>query len=158
MPEILPNHVPSPRTPLVWDGTRYRAVRGHTDGTVQVRGEDQLISYAGALRVATTGVISGAGGYLATASPGAGLIWKVTNIAARDGTTATTQHAYAVFQAATLYWFDEIIQAFGVNAASIYQNELWLDPGDVVRVYFTGGLAGDNIEITMTGHIMTLEV
>lgn len=36
MPETLPAHVPSPRTPLGWDGTRYRALAVDVLGRLQV--------------------------------------------------------------------------------------------------------------------------
>jgi len=36
MPETLPGHVPSPRTPLAWDGTRYRPIHIDALGNVQI--------------------------------------------------------------------------------------------------------------------------
>jgi len=36
MPEILPNHVPSPRTLLAWDGTAYRPITIDAAGHVQI--------------------------------------------------------------------------------------------------------------------------
>jgi len=36
MPEIIPNHVPSPRTLLAWDGTAYRPITIDAAGHVQI--------------------------------------------------------------------------------------------------------------------------
>lgn len=36
MPDIIPNHVPSPRTLLAWDGTAYRPVTIDATGHIQV--------------------------------------------------------------------------------------------------------------------------
>jgi len=36
MPEIIPNHVPSPRTLLAWDGTAYRPITIDAAGNLQI--------------------------------------------------------------------------------------------------------------------------
>ena len=202
MPEIIPNHVPSPRTLLAWDGTAYRPITidaaGHVQVDVltsglpagaataanqalilaqvqaiedlthalqsintdrlQVRGMDQLFSYKNSLISQTTGPISGAGGFYASDTPPAGQVWKVTNVYAVDWTTATTVHGYLLFRGAANYNFEELVAAFPAATPSTYHGEIWLHPGDVIRVWFTGSLAGDSCTLGLTGYAMTLEV
>jgi len=201
MPEIIPNHVPSPLTLLAWDGTAYRPITIDALGNVQVdvlasalpagaataalqalilaqvqtiedlthalrsvntdrlvvRGADQLFSYNTSLLNRTVGVISGAGGFLASGSPAAGLVWKVTNVRAVDRTSATTAHEYVIFRAATTYDFEEVVAAMPALTNSFYHGEVWLEAGDLIRVYFAGGLVADTCWVELTGHVMTKE-
>jgi len=157
VPETAPDHVPSPRTPLVWDGTRYRAVRGHTDGTVQVRGEDQVFSYKGSLHRVVSGIISGADGFFDSGTPPAGEIYAVTNVAMLDQTSPTTHHFFDLRSAAAGFRFHHNEAAFAAFVWSYYHGEIWLDPGDVIRCSFLGSNAGDTCNVALTGYRMTLE-
>ncbi len=157
MPDVIPERVPSPRAPLVWDGTVYRAVRGHTDGTVQVRGEDQLHSFGGVLAIARQDTISGANGYSHSAAVPDDVIWHVTHIAATDRTTATTIHSYNTIHNAGITPFCYLPEALPAAQISSWDGEQWLDPGDYVQVYFIGSLAGDICRVYLYGEIMTLE-
>ena len=157
MPEIIPNHVPSPRTALGWDGTVYRPIRMFTDGTVQVRGEDQLFSFKEPLGVRRTSTISGPNGWGDSASPPAEQVWIVTAIAARDTTSPTTAHRYQFTGMPLTPDFFEQVQAFGIDALSTWGGHLYMVQGNTVRVTFTGGLANDSVRVELTGYIMTLE-
>ncbi|TEU17688.1 MAG: hypothetical protein E3J25_01780 [Anaerolineales bacterium] len=157
MPEILPDQVPSPRTPLVWDGTRYRAVRGHTDGTVQVRGEDQLFSFAGVVSRSRTDTISGVGGWVESAAPGAGVIWHITHIYTVDNTSPTTAHWYAMHHDAESLYFHPDVAARAASIPSDYKCDFSLGPDDRIRITFDGGLVGDTCVVRVFGHSMTLE-
>ncbi len=157
MPEILPAHVPSPRTPLVWDGTAYRAVRGHTDGTVQVRGEDQLFSYNRALLTARQVAVSGADGYVDSDTPAAGDIWCPTTVHARDLSNATTGVEMQIRRGAANFEIHAELKAAAIDEWYSLQCHIYLHPNDVVRCYFLGSLVGDICKVTLTGYIMTLE-
>ncbi len=158
MPEILPDHVPSPRTPLVWDGTRYRAVRGHTDGTVQVRGENQLFSFESPLLRRIITAISGADGYIDSVTPGDGRVWEITNVVAQDRTSPTTRHAYIQVRGAIEAMFYDQVQAFGTFGLSHWHGHVWLEHDDVIRVYFDGALAGDSCLVDVTGYQFHKEI
>jgi len=122
-----------------------------------VRGMDQLHSFATPLLSKRTAVISGAGGYLISNSVPAGQIWIVTHVAAADLTSPTTNHTHlATHDAVSAQIFTETA-AFAAAANSIANVWIWLDPSDSIHAYFTGSLAGDTCEITLHGHIMTLE-
>ncbi len=123
-----------------------------------VRGEDQLISHRANLASSRTAVISGAGGYVASHFVPAGEIWKVTNIAAVNVTTATTAHNLRVRTGAASYIIKNDVAAYGAGAVSDLQGEWWLDPTDEIWVYFIGGLVGDTCEVHLIGLVMTLEV
>lgn len=122
-----------------------------------VRGEDQFFSYKQNLGSRTSGVVSGAGGYLDSASPPAGLIWKITNVRSVDITSPTTSHVYMGRWGGVNYSFAEEVAALAAGGNAFYHGEMWLESGQVIRVYFTGSLAADNCEINLTGHVMTLE-
>jgi len=125
---------------------------------LKVRGEDQLHSFAGVLGQSRNAVISGAGGYVDSQPCAAGQIWVVTGIVATDRTSATTRHEYHLFHNAVLYPKAERVAAFAVLGPSFWDGWVWLDPSDVIRVYFTGALAGDSCDVHVTGYTMTLEV
>ena len=157
MPEINPNHAPAPRAGLAWDGTDYRVPASDVKGHLQVMGADQLISYKASVLAKRLAAISGAGGYLETAAVTAGEVWKVTNLMARDRATATTIHTYQVFRGATYYMIGEVRGSFAALTSTFWQGEVWLDAGDTVRVFFTGGAAGDSCEIDLAGQRMSKE-
>ncbi len=157
MPEILPDHVPSPRTPLVWDGTRYRAVRGHTDGTVQVRGEDQLFSIEKVVAQRVTAAISGPDGFVASLGCPAGRYWVITNVAAQDATSASTARHLTTVHDGTGIVFDAHRVAIAAGEWLAWHGHVFLDAEDVIRAYFIGGLAGDTCTIDITGYQMTIE-
>jgi len=124
---------------------------------LRVRGEDQLISYKGALLSMRDATISGAGGYVESETPPAGEIWKVANILTFNVSTATTAHDYYVDRAGDRYWFSRITAAMAAGVNSEHHGEIWLDPGDVVRIYYAGALVDDLCYIILLGHIMTVE-
>ena len=122
---------------------------------LRVTGADQLISYKGSVLAKRLAAISGVGGYLETAAVTAGEVWKVTNLMARDRTTSTTIHTYQVFRGATYYMIGEARGSFAALTPTFWRGEVWLDAGDTVRVFFTGGAAGDSCEIDLAGYRMT---
>lgn len=128
----------------------------HTDRLL-VRGMNQLFSFKGSLKQIETDTISGAGGYLDSDTPPAGEIWRIFNIGAVDITTATTDHRLRVFVAPTSHALLDDDTGWGANARSYHQLDVWLHPGEVIRVYFVGGLAGDTCQVNLLGYIMTLE-
>jgi len=132
-------------------------LRTDTSGRPIVRGEDQVFSYKQSLLSQNVAGLSGADGYLESKSPAAGLLWKVTNVRAVDLTTATTRHGYGVHRAPTTYDFAQTLKAMAAGENSHYHGEVWLEPGDKIRVYFIGGLGGDTCYIDLTGSVMTKE-
>ena len=122
-----------------------------------VRGEDQLFSYKGTLHEFRAAAISGADGYVDSQPAPAGEIWVVTNIVARDRTTATTEHEHQLFHDGGEVRFGHVLAAMAADIFSYWSGWIWLDPSDTIRVYFLGGLAGDTCHVHLTGYIMTLE-
>ncbi len=157
MPEIVPKEAPDPRSLLGYDGTNFYVLKVDSDGRLHVRGEDQLFTYKGRLASHRRGIISGADGFYDSNSPPAGEIWVVTNVAAYDRITATTSHAYYTPEGVDLIAFRRQTEAFGIGIFSEYHGLVYLEEGDVVRVHFTGALAGDDCVVQLTGQIMTLE-
>jgi len=201
VPEIHPDHAPSPKAVLGTDLANYYVLRVDATGHLQVhvltsglpvgaataaaqalalaqlqliedlrdalqsvasdrlivRGEDQLFSYRESLLDRATGLVSGADGFFDSNGPAAGTIWKITNIRVVDVTSPTTQHNYLARGGGIDRQFGQEILAFGAGANSHYHGEIWLDPDDVVRVYFIGSLANDTCYIDLTGYQMTVE-
>jgi len=125
---------------------------------LKVRGEDQLFTFKGVLASRNEGAISGAGGYIESGAVPAGEIWVLTNVVATDGTTATTAHtAYVMHDGATVYLY-EARAAYAADVKSSWGGHAYLDVGDTVRVYFTGGLVADTVRVDILGHRMTVEV
>jgi hypothetical protein len=183
MPKIIPLTIFNPRSLLGYDGTDFRMVKIDTDGQLsvvvdnqltdlanllnalksvntdklQVRGSDQLISYKGRLCSEKGGAISGNGGYLASAAVPADTIWHVTRLYGYNETTATTVHIWNVSFGNHNYPFYRQAASFGTSIPSLCECDLWLVEGDVIRLYFTGGLANDTCRLWVHGHTMSVE-
>lgn len=122
-----------------------------------VRGEDQLFSFKGVLSQKDDAVISGANGYSESGVVPAGEVWCVTTIAAYDRTSATTRHVYVTRRNGVVLAIGENIAALAADKPSFWSGWTWLDTDDRIRVYFTGGLVGDNCRIETQGYKMTKE-
>ena len=123
-----------------------------------VRGEDQLHSFEGVLCTVRNAAISGAGGFCDSPTCAAGYVWHVTAITATDATSPTTEHEYHERRAGVDYLFHRHTAAFPAWASSQWGGDLWLRDGDVIRVYFLGGLAGDSVWVRVLGEVFTEEV
>lgn len=122
-----------------------------------VHGMDQLYSYQEPLHVLRNAAISGADGYIDSNSPGAGKVWIVTTLGARDRTTPINGVlSYLRADAVNSIWNHETT-AFAVNQWQTTHVWKWLEQGDVARCYLDGSLVGDTCEVSFTGHVMTLE-
>ena len=124
---------------------------------LEVRGEDQLHSFAGVLARVQTGAISGPNGYIESPACSLGAIWHVTNVWAVDYTTATTRFTINLNHNAVEFPCHGRDLAAAAAFPWSWGGHVWLDPSDTIRAYFAGGLAGDNCSIRMTGEYMTLE-
>jgi len=124
---------------------------------LQVRGQDQLFSYYSALNSIRSAALSGANGYLDSATPPAGQSWKITNICVVDATSPCTAIRFYTRVGVTTYDLHWDTAAFAAGERHTWQGEVYLDAGDVIRVYFIGALAADTCVIRLFGHIMTLE-
>jgi len=122
-----------------------------------VRGEDQLISYAGALHDRYAGVPSGAGGHVQSTAVPAGQIWHVTNLSVVDNTTALTIVSFRLFSGGVEYIIHDYAAAIPATEPTSKPCDLWLDPTDRIRVWLVGSLAGDTCVLSTLGNIMTLE-
>ncbi len=134
------------------------ALGGPGNVRLQVRGEDQLFSIDKILISHRSAVISGADGWIDSHSPIAGEYWIVTNVVAWDEDNANTAHHYIAKSGAPEAHFHSITRAIAANEYTSWSGHLFLDEDATVRVLFTGGLAGDNCNIDVTGYVMTLEV
>jgi len=126
-------------------------------GGLIVRGEDQLYSYKGPLHYYVTQTISGADGYIQSATPPANEVWHVTNIGSVDVTSPTTRHFYICSYSGTLNQLGKVEGDIPADSTEFWHGHYWLENGDVIRVYFRGGLVGDRVDLHMSGTIMTKE-
>jgi len=133
------------------------ALRSVATDSLQVRGEDQLFSFKGALAAHASGLISGANGYIESPAVPAGQIWKVTGVAAYLGPRASTRFSLMNFHNAVAYAFHADYRTIAAAEICSWSGEQWLDPGDTICAYFTGAVAADGAGIWLTGHVMTLE-
>ncbi len=85
------------------------------------------------------------------------MIWVVTDVVAHDITSPTTEHRHYLRHDGNTFEFYNDLRAIGAAERTRWGGWKWLDEADTIRVYFIGGLAGDNCVVTVTGHIMTLE-
>lgn len=126
-------------------------------GRLSVRGEDQLFSFEDVLVDRTQTALTAADGFIGSGSPGAGEIWVVTTVAAYDNTTACTKIRMYCTQAGVSSVFAEEVRAYAIAESLIWGGHLYMEEGDTMRVYFTGGLIGDACRIHAQGYKMTLE-
>jgi len=124
---------------------------------VLVRGSDQLVSVLGVLRSRTTGAVSGANGYLASAAPAAGTRWHVTRISARDNTSAVTVIEYSVYSGGVYVALHQDRTGYAAAALSSLACDFWLEAGVPLRIIFTGALVDDQCEVIVWGHTQTVE-
>ncbi len=157
MPEILPSHVPSPRTALFWDGTAYRPGRIADDGTLQVRGEDQLHSFQDTLEVYVTGALTAADGYLESPAVPAGDLWVITNIILENATRNITSSRWCRVSGGVVYCFGCVTRAIPLAERTCWYGWEWAKPSDTIRGEFVGGQIGDVCHMWITGHRMSLE-
>jgi len=134
-----------------------KALESVATDRLQVRGEDQLFSFDVAISEKRTAAISAAGGFIATIAVPAGKIWLLTTIVVKDITSATTSHGYTVFDTVDLIEFYRETSAFGAGVGSYWGGQLYMNAGDKVYVYLSGGLVGDSCQIHYTGYQMTVE-
>jgi hypothetical protein len=156
--KITPVYIPKPAGMLGWDGTDFHAVRTDTKGRVQVRGEDQLVSYTESLYDESYGQVSGAGGYRESLAVPANTVWHVTALSASDDTRATTQHAYAVYIGAHYYKVANPLATYVTGQMSYLLTDLWLEAGATIRVIYIGSLALDACGLWVHGHTLKKEV
>lgn len=122
-----------------------------------VRGEDQLFSFQIVMANTRSAAVSGAGGWVDSMPCAPGDIWHVTNVAAYDNTSPTTEHLVWLRHNGVNYVVGREVAAFAAWDASVYHGDFWLDEDDTVRVRFAGSLAGDICTVEVTGYVMTLE-
>lgn len=178
MPEVLGNP-PSPRAALFWNGTAWQWALVDAAGRLQidvvdaaglqdalqsvaadrviVRGEDQLHSYSGVLARARTAAISGVNGFCDSDQCVAGDVWILTSVAVRDVTSPVTAVEMLVRHDGGNYRFHNEVVALPATTWYTIQCHKWIDEDDSIRVYLPGALAGDTINVEITGQYMTLE-
>lgn len=155
--KVTPKRLPLPRTMLGFDGTDFVALKTDADGRLIVRGEDQLFNIEEVVAEYTSGAISGAEGFFASAPVPAGRYWVITNVRMADETTATTVHTLSIRHAGTDTYFGQNTAAFGANVASVWGGHIYLAATDVIRVWFAGGLVADTCHVWITGYQMDIE-
>jgi len=124
---------------------------------LQVRGENQLFSFKGALQVYFGGAVSGADGYADSPVVPAGEVWVVTTIAARDVTRTLTGVEMTNYHVGYDYRVHHLVQTIPVDVSVCWGGHTYLGVDDFVRVYYEGSLAGDIVVVHLTGYRMTVE-
>lgn len=125
---------------------------------LQVRGEDQLFSYREKLQLRDSDNPSGANGYLELGPVPAGEIWVVTLSGGRDNTRALTSISWAVRTGVAVVVYGGLTRAIAANEYVFWLGNIFLEENDHIRAYYIGSAAGDTVELTVFGYIMTLEV
>jgi len=125
---------------------------------LQVRGEDQLVSVRGVLQSYLLGTITGADGYIESAAVPAGRIWVVTTIASRNSSRDLTGMGFRVYDGAVTYPIYEDRRAIVNGEYASWSGHTYLEAGDTIRVQHQGAQDGDGANVTLTGHVMTVEV
>jgi len=122
-----------------------------------VRGMDQLYSFLDALPTLYVGNPSGDDGFVETEAVAAGQIWHLTALCIRDDNRLLTKIEYVFRRAAADFTFD--FNPNGVAAATWWpvKCDLWLRPGDTIRLYCTGCQATDTMRFHALGDRMTKE-
>jgi len=123
-----------------------------------VRGEDQLFSFQNVAAGGVTAVVGGVPLYITGPVVPAGEVWVLTNVKAVDRTSATTGYDLGLLHNAVNRWFAGETRAIAAGQRSYWHGHVYLDPGDAIRFYPAGAIAGDQCNVTVTGYIMTLEV
>jgi len=123
-----------------------------------VRGEDQLFSLELVIATHTSGVITGAGGWIDSPAVPAGSYWVITSVCGRDTTTAPTEIVLSNVHNAVGVRLKHEIKAFAISESSCWSGHTYMDGGDVIRAQFVGGLALDNVRVEISGYQMTGEV
>jgi len=157
VPETLPEHIPSPRTPVGWDGTRYQAFRIHTDGTVQVRGEDQLFSYKDKLQW-SEGYGAPADGSYDRNSPAVpdGEVWVVTAAMGYNHSGPGLYTRLSVIDPPTER-FVAIVSGPAQYVPILLQGWVVLTYQDYMRFRYAGVLAGHLLNSALFGWKFTKE-
>lgn len=134
------------------------ALKSNDADRLIVRAEDQLFSINSDLKSNRQVVISGAGGFTDSEIVPAGEIWCVHNLGSIDTNNATTSHMYVILSGGTEYALYEDYAAHAAGIRAYQQRTFWLYPGDCIRVWWRGALAGDSCRIDLFGYIQSLEI
>jgi len=122
-----------------------------------VRGEDQLLSFKDVLALEVNAPLEGTHGYIDSPPIPEGQIWHITNIAARDATGLTTQHAPILIQGTDTIELGAEARDFETWSASRWTGNVFgVYPGHV-RVRIDGGQDQDNCYLWICGRRITLE-
>jgi len=156
---IDPLYIPKVAGVVGWDGTNFHALKCNTAGNLRIDAllgsGDQLFSYQESLLHLTKTTVTGANGHADTTAVPVGEIWHVTHVCGVDWTKATTAHVYRLTRGGETYVFHDITQAFAIGARHTLQCDLYMDPGDVLQVWFTGANNADVAWIYAFGSIMS---
>ncbi len=122
-----------------------------------VRGMDQLFTFKEAYGIWSLGTISGAGGYFDSAIPPAGTAWIVTQMAMTDKTNAVTANRVLIRLTNRQTRIAYLDDGWGAGVWNHHPGLWYLGTGDKFRIYFEGSQGGDQIEIQLSGYLLTLE-
>ncbi len=122
-----------------------------------VKGEDQLFSFKGRLAVGTLSVVSGADGYVDSASPLDGEVWVVTTAAAHLQNRGASRIQMSNQRGADYVGFFDETRAFAAFERAVWQGMTILEHEDIIRAYLTGALVADEGNVDLTGYKMTVE-
>ncbi len=118
---------------------------------VASKGGDKIFGFESVVADVVVTTISGAGGYIQSTVVPTGKVWLITTVMAKDKTSATTRMLFTSLRSGVEYDFYHQKKAFAADEDMCWEGQLYLGAADRVRVYFVGGLAGDNCLVTITG-------
>lgn len=122
-----------------------------------VRGMDQLFSFASMLTDGVTDDLHDDPPFIQSNPVLAGTIWVPTAIKVVNRDRVTTGYVLGLLHNDTNRWFAGETKDIPAGQRSFWAGHVFLDPGDRIRFYPTGGILGDTCNISLHGFIMSLE-
>lgn len=138
------------------DDLRNALATVHTD-ELQVRGQDQLFSFAAPLGDRVTGNPDPATFQLSSSIVPAGQVWVVTTIVGVDYSTPLTAMYFSLLRGVTGYEVWGQVRAFGIADYGVWAGHLYLQENDHIAIAYGGALVTDTCGLFLNGHIMTKE-
>jgi len=145
------------RTLPGFDGAHFQPLLVDASRRLQVRGQDQLLSFKEPLVDSKSELDPDAGTVQIRSDPvPAGQIWKITSACIYATSPTITKYAFGtvISAAARMHeWYDTPTD----SQPYTWHGELWLKEGDMTLANYYACTAGDSLYFITYGHKMTLE-
>jgi len=133
------------------------ALQSVNTDALQVRGEDQVFSYARPLGDRVMGNPYGIYFQQDSGIVPAGEVWVVTTVVGVDYTRVLTGMTWGLVRGVVGYEVWGSTRAFAVAEYGVWSGHLYMEEGDHLTISYTGAQAADTCGIFLNGYIMTKE-